>query len=109
MILDKGICTIFSVTGTQFSPAYALKYQSWYAELSFETSPAYPTEYREDVQADARVRVHQNRAINNRDVLYFSSATTAPATGQYQVTRAYHGIDDENGQPITDLTLQKVN
>ena len=107
MILDKGICSIFTVGGTTFSPTFSLKHQSWYGELSFETAPSSPTEYREDVETSARIRIHQNRAINNKDALYFSDQT-APDGDRYKITRAYHGIDEESGEQITDLTLRRV-
>lgn len=111
MILDKGICTVFSVTGTQFYPVYTLKYQSWYGELSFETAPAWPTEAREDVEVSTRIRIIQNSTINNRDVLLFTKETTPPAADaqKYEIMRAFHGVDDESGQPITDLTLRLVS
>jgi hypothetical protein len=107
MILDKGICSIFSVGGTVFNPTYTLKYQSWYGELNFESAPSYPTEAREDVEVSARIRVIQDRSINNRDALFFSASTT-PSGDRYEVTRTFHGVDEESGQPITDLTLRRV-
>lgn len=108
MILDKGICSIFSVGGTVFAPTYTPKYQSWYGELNFETAPAFPTAAREEVGTSARIRVLQNRSINNGDALYFSSEST-PYGDRYDVTRAFHGIDDDSGELITDLTLRRVS
>lgn len=58
---------------------------------------------QETVEISARIRVVQNRAISNHDVVILPTGVT-----QYEITRAFHGADDENGQPISDLTLVKV-
>lgn len=112
MILDKGICNIYqkvNTAGPGEMPAYQnqLIHQSWYGELSFETNPSRPTESREMIETDARIRILQNRQINNHD-----RAELAPASGgdpqPFEVTRAYHGADEESGELITDLSLRKV-
>lgn len=111
MILDKGICTIYHKTNTAgpgMMPVYqdVEIWQSWYGELAFETSPGRPTDYREEVQTDARVRILQNRAINNHDRVELSPL--GGSTVMYEVTRAYHGWDEDAAELITDLTLQEV-
>lgn len=111
MILDTGIATVSkkrNVAGFGEKPRFVYQpiFQGWYRELSFETSPARPTDSREEIQADARVRVLQNRQINNHDAV-----TLAPFSGEeraFEVIRAYHGQDDESGEMISDLTLRLV-
>jgi len=111
MILDDGILTAYSLTNTAplgGKPVYVEKpvWMGWYKALSFETSPARPTPDREEVRTDARVRIHQNRAIQNHarvDLGPFGGRTQS-----YRVTRAFHGTDDESGQPITDLSLEVI-
>jgi hypothetical protein len=85
-----------------------LKNQSWYGELNFETSPVNDGK-QQDVEVSARVRILQNRAISNHDRAILSH-TLIPPTGtiQFDVIRAYHGIDAESGELITDLTLREV-
>jgi hypothetical protein len=112
MILDRGIATISRKQNTAppgAKPIYtdAPYWESWYGELEFETSPARPTNAREEVETGARVRVLQNRAINNHDRVTLSPVNGAPRP--YEVTRAYHGRDDESGELITDLTLEEVS
>lgn len=110
MILDKGICSVFRKTDTAAAgdmpcPAYTLIYQSWYGELSFETSPSYPTEGRREHTTDARIRVLQCRAIRQNDVVVLEDVGTVPGAGpMYRITRAYHGSED--CVPITDLSLE---
>ena len=113
MILDKGFCSIYEVTNS--APAggmpvekLTLKYQSWYGELDFSTTP-YQAEMQEDVEISARVRIVQNRSVSNHDVAILSNVLPPPPGAvQYRIVRAFHGVDDENGQPITDLSLEKV-
>ncbi len=114
MILDRGICSIFSkqnAAGPGEKPRYeyALKYQAYYGELSFETSPVFRTENREDVQTDARIRVPQDRSITNHDAVVLRDAhCLSPGEQRYEVIRAYHGNDDDNGLPVTDISLREV-
>ena len=115
MILDKGICSIYSVTktptGKMPAKTCALKYQSWYGELNFETNPVYETEHQEDVETTERIRITQNRAINSHDILVFTDAiNTEPPPGltQYEIKRAFHGVDEDNGELITDINLRVV-
>ena len=113
MILDKGICSIFhkidaSAAGRMPTPTYDRIHQSWYGELSFETAPRFDSQSREDVRTDARIRIHQCRAITNHDVVLLRDAESVPTDGSvtiYDVTRAWHGSDD-TGLLVTDLTLE---
>lgn len=105
MILDKGVCSIYIVTniaepGNMPKEGLVIKCQAWYGELNFETNPV-NTAMQEGIETSARIRILQNREINNHDVVVMGEQ-------QYEVTRAYHGNDDESGEPITDLTLKKV-
>ena len=54
-----------------------------------------------------RIRVIQHRKIRNemRVSLITEDGQTPPI---YEITRAYHGTDEENGELITDLTLKEV-
>lgn len=115
MILDKGICTVFAkvdVTPPGGMPAYAyeVKHQGWYAELDFATVADWPTEDREERRVDARIRMVQNRAIGNHDVVVLENARTVEEGMElYEVTRAWHGHEQETGMPISDLTLERVS
>lgn len=111
MILDKGIAKIYKKVNTApagWKPAFEnrLIFQSWYGELSFSTSENRQTDRREEIQTDARIRILQNRSVNNHD-----RVTLSPFGGEdafFEVTRAYHGRDDESGELITDLSLVVV-
>ena len=111
MILDKGICTIYrrgNVAGPGEMPVYSNTEltQGWYGELNFETSPTYQTDAHEETRCDARIRILQDRRIRNHDRAQIR--TVGGETALYEVTRAYHGTDDDSGELITDLTLEVV-
>ena len=101
MILDNGICTVLRRTNRAFSVVC----KSWYGELSFETQPSGENQ-AVGTQSAARVRIQQAREIIRGDVAVLRNTDTLNDTeAYYEVTRAYHGDDGDNGQPITDLTL----
>ena len=113
MILDSGIATVYrkvNVAERGAMPRYNDQqiHCSSYGELSFETSPVSPTERREEIQTDARIRILQNRQITNHDRVMLQSFM-AEDRGTYEVIRAYHGSDPDSGELITDLSLQRIN
>lgn len=106
MILDRGIAEIFArsnVAPKGEKPVWqeALRFRSWYAELSFETSPVWQTERRLAQKADARIRIAQCRDIRQGDTAHLDGRV-------YAIARAYHGTDEESGEQITDLTLEEM-
>ncbi|MDD3212081.1 MAG: hypothetical protein PHY64_00275 [Eubacteriales bacterium] len=104
MILDTGICTIFR----RYERSFTLVCKSWYGELSYETQPSQGNR-NVGTQTDARVRIQQERTIVKGDVAVLrDTEALADTVAYYEVTRAYHGADDHNGQPITDLTLKET-
>ena len=114
MILDDGICTVFrktdSATGAR-KPRYTYTplCKHWYKELDFATSQTYPTDSREETAVDARIRILQDRRVSNHDVIVLANVPAVEdVLKAYEVTRAYHGKDDESGELITDVTLRRV-
>jgi len=112
VILDSGFAFFHKLENTAppggkptLHPAAEAFFASFYGELNFETSPIRPTENREEVKTDARIRVLQNRNIRNTDVVYLMNAE---GERKYSVTRAYHGTDADSGDLITDLNLEEV-
>lgn len=114
MILDSGICTVFrredtAEPGGMPEYKYAVLTQAWFGMLAFETAPRTQGGSRENTEISARIRIQQNLRISNHNVVVLRQTATLPEDcPRYDVTRAYHGTDDDNGQPITDLTLLEV-
>lgn len=115
MILDRGICTVFRKTDVS-SPGdmpvmgYRPIWSSWYSELSFETTPTWQTEGRQELRADERIRVLQCREIRQHDVVVLEQLADIDERSEdaavYQIVRAYHGMDDDGPTAISDLTLE---
>lgn len=114
MILDDGICTVFhaadmSDAGEMPKPVYTPFWASWYGLLDYATSPARPTEGREELKVDERIRVMQCRDIKQNDIVvldHLQSIEEAAGQVMYRVARAYHGTDGDDPTPITDLSLE---
>ena len=106
MLLDAGICGVYhqeniAVPGDKPVITPKKDCDAWFAELDFQTNPKFSTEKQEDVQVDRRIRILQNR---NVDTQYLFSINGE----KYKVIRAYHGKDEESGELITDLSLQRT-
>lgn len=125
MILDSGICTVFKkadLSEPGGMPVFGLKVRTkaFFGMLDFATEQEWPTEGREETEVAARIRILQDRAITNHDAVVLEDVNTgtdsmtveelhnAFGVTVLEVTRAYHGHDDETGEPITDLTLKAV-
>lgn len=114
MILDDGICSVFAkedVSAQGFMPSYAhrLRHQGWYKLLSFESSPVNPTEFREERETAAKIRILQCRTLRENDVVQLANVTALDETiSRFRISRLYHGTDDDTATPITDVTLEEV-
>lgn len=111
MLLDKGYCSIYQVTNTAAPgdmpvEGLALKYQSWYGELEFSSAPT-NIAAQEGVVVANKIRILQNRDVTNHDIAVLSTTLPPPEDApHYNVVRAYHGTED--GEPITDLSLERL-
>ena len=114
MLLKDGIATVYArmdVSGPGEAPRYerAVREKCLYAELSFETSPADPTKKRRELRTDTRIRIRQCRAIREEDEVELESFHEESGLQTlYRVQRAFHGMDEESGEAISDLTLMEV-
>lgn len=107
MILDAGVCSIYTVVNTADSgekpvDALVLKGKAWYGILNYGTDSEYVTSERQDVVVDAKIRILQDRRVNVLDVVTLANGK------RHDVLRVYHGTDDDSGEPISDLSLRRV-
>lgn len=114
MILDDGIATIFDmrdVSGAGDMPEMtgSQRAQSYYKTLSFETSPATPTERRIERRTDERIRILRCEVREEDEVELVDFRRLPGVVRRMRVIRAFHGIDDESGDEISDLTLEEVS
>lgn len=110
VILDSGTATVkrkINVANPGEKPVfeYVTLKRSRYGVLNYATVAYSPTGQREETSADLRIRVLQDRRIANHDACVLESNE---GSDTYEVTRAFHGRDDESGELISDLTLQAV-
>lgn len=108
MILDKGICNVYSVANSAASgdmpqEELSLKCQSWYGELNFATTPK-NEEFQEFVVISAKIRIHQNRNISTQDKIVLSDMPGIT----YEIVSVYHGTDKDNRQAVSDISLSEV-
>jgi hypothetical protein len=103
MILDSGICSIYREVncangGNTPRPQSQRIYSGWFGTLNF-SSDDYGGIKQADVQKiDLRIRIHQCAEVTGRDKV--------SADGKiYEIVRVYHGFDNDNQQPISDLSL----
>lgn len=114
MILDDGICTVFlkqnqAVVGHMPVFGFVPVHQSWYKKLSFTTSPRYLSEQREYSQISLKIRVLRSESVTNHAIVVLRETDTVlPTDTQYEVVRAYHDVDPETVDPITDIDLIAV-
>lgn len=106
MILNDGICTLCWRVNTAEpgqKPVYAPEAigQSWYGDLEFATNPEFNTELREDALVDRRIRVLRDFSL---DRLYYVEIDG----DYYKVTRVFNGRDEDSGQLMADISLQRI-
>lgn len=111
MILDDGRATVYrkvNVANPGEKPVFENRTLTagWYGVLNYSTDPITPTDSREETRVDLRIRMLQDRRIANHDIVRCENREGT--LDLYEVTRAYHGHDDESGELISDLTLERV-
>lgn len=104
MLLDDGILKIYKIVlqkSETGKPIKKLKYfdKAWYGELNNCISEYYNAK-QADIEIELRVRIWQNKKVQTNDIIVIDNI-------QYKVGRIYHGFDEDD-QPITDITLEKV-
>lgn len=104
MLLDDGnlkiykVCPKKSKTGKPIKELVYLD-EAYYSIINDSISEYYKAK-QADVQIDLRVEILQNKRIHSNDIIIIDDE-------KYEVGRIYHGTD-EDGIPITDITLAKA-
>jgi hypothetical protein len=96
MILDAGAIRILTPSGAlpRAAPTDGMNLltECWFGNLAHEAAGS------EDGDRTRRVRILRYEVLQTHDVAVIG-------TTPYLITRAYHGVDDDSGELITDLTL----
>lgn len=110
MLLDSGVISIKRVTsnanaGGLPSEVYEEVFKSCYGEKTVGIN-RYFTAKAADVQIDMLIEVQRFRALTT-DVVDLTSMTEPELNGRYAIIQVQQ-IDDEDGLPVTDLSLNKI-
>lgn len=113
MLLDSGIATIWRGTNTAQPGALpVIKYdQNYFASYYGEKTVGvqrYWTAQAHDDRADLLIEIQRNAGISTADRCQLQPAFDAAAAGYYKILQVQHLVDDD-GQPVTDLTLERID
>ena len=113
MLLDAGIATIWRGMNTA-SPGglpvteYTQQYfASYYGDKAVGVQ-RYWTARAHDDRADLLIEIQRNAGISTADRCQLQPALDEAAAGLYKILQVQHLLDSD-GQPVTDLTLERID
>lgn len=113
MLLDAGVITISAPDGLASTPGgmpvdtYAEYYQGYYAERTVGVNRYWTAKSNQD-QIDQLVRIHRLGSVRTNDLVRLAPFYDTAEAGAYKVLQVQH-VEDEDGLPATDLSLERVN
>lgn len=113
MLLDSGIAVIWQ--GRNISPAGSKPviaydqeyYKSYYGNKTVGIS-RYWTAKAQDDRADLLIEIQRNAGISTADRCRLFPVLDAADAGWYKILQVQQ-VTDEDGQPATDLTLERLD
>ena len=113
MLLDSGIAVIWQ--GRNIFPAGSKPvivydqeyYKSYYGNKTVGIS-RYWTAKAQDDRADLLIEIQRNSGISTADRCQLYPSLDAADAGYYKILQVQQ-ITDEDGQPVTDLTLERLD
>lgn len=113
MLLDAGIATIWQGRNTALAGSFPKMvfdiqfFRSYYGDKTMGVTRFWTAKSYND-RADLLVEIQRNAGISTADRCQLEPAFDAAAAGYYKILQVQHLLD-EDGQPVTDLTLERVN
>ena len=113
MLLDSGIAVIWrgrNVSSAGSKPVIAYDqeyYKSYYGDKAVGIS-RYWTAKAQDDRADLLIEIQRNAGISTADRCQLHPSLDTAAAGYYKILQVQQ-ITDEDGQPVTDLTLERLD
>lgn len=112
MNLDSGIAKIWR--GTNTSPPGSLPvieyntlyFSSYYGDKTVGITRFWTAKAQDD-RADALIQVQRNAGISTADRCELTPYFDEAAAGMYKILQCQQ-VTDEDGNPMTDLTLQRI-
>lgn len=112
MLLDAGIATIWqgrnkSSAGSMPDIMYDEQvFASYYGEKTVGIGRFWKAKAQDDC-VDLLIQVQRSAKISTNYRCYLQPSGDSGATGWYKILQVQHVVD-EDGQPMTDLTLQRI-
>lgn len=112
MRLDNGLATIkrgtYSASSASMpSVVWTEIYTSYYGEKTVGINRYYAALDHDD-RADLIIEIQRNGGITTADQCVLDSLTDSGTSGTYKIIQVQHVLDDD-GNPMTDLTLERVS
>lgn len=112
MLLDDGIATIWKPVqtgnpGGMAKEEYTKKYfASYYGNKTVGITRFWTAASHND-QADLLIEIQRNAGISTGDRCQLAPYLDTQAAGYYKILEVQH-LEDEDGNPVTDLTLERM-
>lgn len=112
MLLDSGIATIYQYDNTAQQgqmpqPSWQTKlFESYYGDKTVGIK-RYWTAVAHDDKADLLIEIQRCSAVTTADRCLLQPVLDEAAAGPYKIIQVQHLLD-EDGQPVTDLTLERI-
>lgn len=112
MLLDSGIATIYQYNNTAQSgqmpqPSWETQvFASYYGNKTVGIQ-RYWTAAAHDDQADMLIEIQRCDAVTTADRCVLQPVLDKAASGPYKIIQVQQLLD-EDGQPVTDLTLERI-
>lgn len=112
MLLDSGIATVWRGRNTAppgRKPVMKFDqkiYASYYGDKTVGIT-RYWTAKAQDDRADLLIEIQRCAEISTADRCQLEPGLDSAAEGYYKILQVQH-LQDEDGQPVTDLTLERI-
>lgn len=112
MLLDSGIATIYQYSnaaqnGRMPKPSWQTKlFASYYGDKTVGIQ-RYWTAAAHDDKADLLIEIQRCSAVTTADRCVLQPVLDEAAAGPYKIIQVQQLLD-EDGQPVTDLTLERI-
>lgn len=113
MLLDSGVAVVWrghntAPAGSLPKPVFDQQYfRSYYGDKTVGIARFYTAKGQND-RADLLVEIERNAGISTADRCELLPAFDAAAAGYYKILQVQH-VTNEDGQPATDLTLERID
>lgn len=113
MLLDSGIATIYNSRNTAAPGAFPVLvwdvefFSSYYGDKTVGITRFWTAAAHDD-RADLLIEIQRNGGISTADRCQIQPFTDGATAGLYKILQVQHLLN-EDGLPVTDLTLERIS